>query len=240
MGRELWQERAGLPGLRAVLDPSDESGAKNLYIDHLHRVALERQLHLAPGQRILDLGCGIGRLSAWLAGTDRFVVGVDTSMAMLATARSRPWTNVAFVAYGGAELPFADQSFDRVVSVFVLQHVLTDDQLDRLLAELARVTRSGGHVATIEQVRTRGQVRSDYVRHRTLEEYKRAFARSGFRERRSAPIRARLGLSLLVARGVLPRRAWRAAAHVEAWLARPASALSYSDWLMVFERVGPT
>ena len=239
MGRELWQERAGLPDLRAVLDPSDESGVKNRYIDHLHREALGGALGLAPAQRILDLGCGIGRLSAWLAGADRAVVGVDTSMAMLSTARSRLRPNVSFVAFDGAKLPFSDGAFDRVVCVFVLQHVIDDKHLDHLAAEVARVTRPGGRLAIIEQVRRRDRVTSDYVRHRAPAGYRRAFVACGFHARTVSPVRARLGLSPLAARGWLPPTAWRAAARVDVWLARPASAFTYADWLMVFDRLEP-
>jgi ubiquinone/menaquinone biosynthesis C-methylase UbiE len=236
LGRGLWQGRAQLPDLRAVLDPSDRAETKNSYIDRLHRRALEHSLNLEPAQRILDLGCGVGRLSRWLAGTDRLVIGVDISDAMLRAARSRPQPNVAFVLYSGTELPFADASFDRVVSVFVLQHVIGAIALAHLVAEVARVTRTGGRVAIIEQVRRRSDAVDGYVEHRTKREYRDAFQTGGFQALGAKAIRSPAGFSALAARRLLPNATQGIAGAADRLIAGPMSLLTYSDCLMSFEK----
>jgi SAM-dependent methyltransferase len=238
MSEDLWQERASLPELQAVLDPLDRTGRKNRYIDRLHRAALERSLDLGRGQRILDLGCGVGRLSSWLARDRRTVVGVDTSEAMLMAARRRSESpNPSFVRYDGAALPFGDSTFDRVVSVFVLQHVMDDRRLSELLAEARRVMRGGGRFAIIEQVRRREGGTSGYIKHRTRRAYVRAFEAHGFRVLGDAAIRAPVGWSALAGRGMLPEAFWEAARRMDAWMASTVgSRRSYADRLMVFEK----
>ncbi len=238
MTQELWQERAALPGLQAVLDPLDRRGTKNRYIDYLHRHALADGLDLHPRQRVLDLGCGVGRLSSWLARDERQVVGVDISPAMLSAARHATASpNPSFVRYGDEALPFANDSFDRVVSVFVLQHVSDDRQLGALLADLHRITRDGGRVAIIEQVRRRSGEVAGYIKHRTRQTYLRNFAEHGFGPLSERAIRAPVGWSAAAGRGLLPERAWPLASRIDRLIAvAAADRLTYTDRLMVFEK----
>ena len=96
-----------------------------------------------PGSRVLDVGCGGGDLLAWFDRLGAVTAGIDPAPGMVGLARER--VPSADVRPGDAEhLPWPDASFDLVTSVNALQ--FADDTLDAL-AELARVTRSGGHVA---------------------------------------------------------------------------------------------
>lgn len=95
-------------------------------------------LDAQAGERILDLGCGDGQLSARLAAGGARVTGVDASAEMTAAARARGIT----AEHGAAErLPFADASFDAVFSNAVLHWVR--DQ-DAMMDEVRRVLRPGG------------------------------------------------------------------------------------------------
>lgn len=91
-------------------------------------------------ERVLDLGCGTGMFLSELSSRAKFVVGVDASMEMLRIAKGRAGKAVLVQADADA-LPFADGSFDAVVSVTLLQNMPDPAATVR---EVARVLRSGG------------------------------------------------------------------------------------------------
>jgi ubiquinone/menaquinone biosynthesis C-methylase UbiE len=95
------------------------------------------------GLAVLDLGCGTGRHSLPLALAGATVTGVDFSAGMLDEARRKPGAEaVRFLVHDLHEpLPFADGSFDRVVSGLVLEHL---HDLGAFFAEAHRVLRPGG------------------------------------------------------------------------------------------------
>jgi SAM-dependent methyltransferase len=145
-----WADLARLDPLAAVLDPSDTAGAKNRAIDRVHKAALRRAVNPSAGVRILDFGCGTGRLSGWLADAGASVVGVDATPEMIEVARRRvPGTK--FVVSEGGQLPFDDGSFDAVVAVYVLQYYVADQSIEVLLAEFHRLLSPGGAFVAIEQ-----------------------------------------------------------------------------------------
>ena len=95
------------------------------------------------GRRVLDLGCGKGRFAAHLARAGAEVIGVDLSAAMLAEARG-----IACARASSRRLPFADESFDAVVAIEVLEHV---GPIAATLAEARRVLRAGGTLAIVDK-----------------------------------------------------------------------------------------
>jgi SAM-dependent methyltransferase len=97
-----------------------------------------------PGVRVLDVGCGDGRLAKRLADGGARVAGADPSRIAVERAR-RAVPGGVFEQVGAAgRLPFDDGRFDSVSCVNVLQHV-GDTQL--LLSEIRRVLRAGGVLA---------------------------------------------------------------------------------------------
>lgn len=108
-----------------------------------HRVrarqrAVAALLEGVPAGRTLDLGCGTGALGASLSPT-RYV-GLDASPAMLARAEPRP--DARYLRADAGALPFAEDSFD-VVTAIGLVGFVPDPR--RLVAEVGRVLRPGGH-----------------------------------------------------------------------------------------------
>lgn len=95
------------------------------------------------GLTILDLGCGTGRHTSWLAAAGADVTAVDFSNGMLARARAKPGASfVHFVVHDLHQpLPFPAESFDRIVCGLVLDHVI---DLPGLLSEARRVLRPAG------------------------------------------------------------------------------------------------
>jgi SAM-dependent methyltransferase len=100
-----------------------------------------RLLDIQPGERLLDVGCGIGYLSSLARSCGAEIVGVDMSRKALAYARDQ--LTGGFVAGGAGGLPFADDSFDKVIFADVIEHV-PDDRM--ALAEIVRVARPGARI----------------------------------------------------------------------------------------------
>jgi arsenite methyltransferase len=105
---------------------------------------------LEPGEAVLDVGSGAGTdslVAAQMVGADGRVTGIDMTPEMLTKARGAATemgvTNVEFVAGEVERLPFADASFDVVISNGVID--LIPDK-DAVFAQIERVLRPGGRI----------------------------------------------------------------------------------------------
>lgn len=112
------------------------------------------KLSLQPGQSALDVCCGTGDWTLSLAertGEKGRVVGLDFSQKMLEVARrklkQRSLHHVELVHGNAMRLPFAEQTFDVATIGFALRNV---PDIDQVLAEMARVVKPGGIVASLE------------------------------------------------------------------------------------------
>jgi demethylmenaquinone methyltransferase/2-methoxy-6-polyprenyl-1,4-benzoquinol methylase len=133
--------------LFAPLGPSyDRVGAAlSLGQDPLWRRFLVSRL--PPGGDVLDVATGTGLVAAELVRRGFEVTGVDQSSEMLAVARRRFGGSVALVEASADSLAFADGTFDHLTFTYLLRYV---DDPGATLAELARVVRAGGTVASLE------------------------------------------------------------------------------------------
>jgi SAM-dependent methyltransferase len=112
-----------------------------IWIEHWHRYHFAARW--AAGKRVLDVACGEGYGSAFLARTAAHVTGVDVSGQAIAHAQqayAKPGA-VEFVQASCARLPFPDASFDVAVSFETLEHIEGQAQF---LDELARVLGPAG------------------------------------------------------------------------------------------------
>jgi len=75
------------------------------------------------GMRVLDLACGLGRVTAPLAASGATVIGVDNAMAMVRAARTKTRRKASFAQGFSGTLPFADRSFDAVLCLGLLEHL---------------------------------------------------------------------------------------------------------------------
>ena len=103
---------------------------------------------LPPGGHVLDVATGTGLVAAELERRVFRVTGLDQSSEMLDHARRRfVGTEVELVEGSAEALPFADRSFDHLTVTYLLRYV---DDPGATLAEVARVVRPGGLVASLE------------------------------------------------------------------------------------------
>jgi len=138
-----WAEDLGYPDeLANVPDAAVESFAGVANPWQLGRVT--------PGERVLDLGSGAGTdslIAAQMVAWEGRVTGIDMTSEMLAKARAAAAemgaTNVEFVEAEADQLPFADATFDVVISNGVID--LIPDK-DAVFAELYRVLLPGGRI----------------------------------------------------------------------------------------------
>jgi SAM-dependent methyltransferase len=114
-------------------------------VEHYLRKRLAFILEHCPGGVALDVGCGTGLLAARLAGAGYRTVAVDPSEGMLEVLRARS-PEVEAVNASGGSLPFADASFDLVLTVATLHHIADAQAVRRTLSEMVRVAKPGGHV----------------------------------------------------------------------------------------------
>jgi len=99
------------------------------------------------GGHVLDVATGTGMVAAELVRRGFRVTGVDQSTEMLARARQRFGSTVELVESRAESLPLADGAFDHLTVTYLLRYV---DDPGATLAELARVVRPGGTVASLE------------------------------------------------------------------------------------------
>jgi demethylmenaquinone methyltransferase / 2-methoxy-6-polyprenyl-1,4-benzoquinol methylase len=118
----------------------------SLGLDRWWRRAAASALDASPGERVLDLGCGTGRLGMLLAARYT-VIGLDVSQAMLGQARRLYRRRLSLVQGSAFRLPFADSSFGGAASAFVLRNL---NDLPGAFAELGRVVVPGGGLALVD------------------------------------------------------------------------------------------
>ena len=109
----------------------------------------------APGESVLDVGCGTGTLAIAVkaaVGASGEVTGIDASPEMIEIARHKAegaGVDAGFEVAPIEELPFPDGRFDLVVSSFMLHH-LPDGVKGRGLAEIRLVLKPGGRFLAVD------------------------------------------------------------------------------------------
>jgi len=136
--------------LFAPLGPTYERYARLLSLgqDPRWRRFLVSRIDAGPDDEVLDVATGTGAVARELLRQKGCaVVGVDQSPEMLAVAHEHLPATVKLVEASAEHLPFEDASFSALTVTYLLRYV---DDPGATLAELGRVVRPGGTVASLE------------------------------------------------------------------------------------------
>lgn len=150
----FWEEVARLPGWSPVTDyqPLETPWAR--YLTALHLRALEEVVAVGCGARFLDYGCGVGRITRWLAPRVGSVLAIDPSAAMIEAARARslPGNVELRVQPDAPPAGKALGSVDGITAIWVLQHVLDDAHYEATLTVLAAALRPRGRLYALDRL----------------------------------------------------------------------------------------
>lgn len=113
----------------------------------------------APGEKVLDVGCGTGSLAIAVkakAGAAGEVHGIDAAPEMIGVARRKAASKGADVSFHVGlieDIPFPDDQFDLALNSFVLHH-LPDDLKRTGFAQIRRVLKPGGRFLAVDLAST--------------------------------------------------------------------------------------
>jgi ubiquinone/menaquinone biosynthesis C-methylase UbiE len=142
---------------------------------------LLEEVGLAPGMKVVDVGCGIGSVTRWIAdrvGPTGSVIGIDRSAESLRVARERTaQPNVEYVEASAFATGLPRGAFDVAFSRLLLKHV---DRPEDAVAEMRALLRPGGRVACEEAVIESSSCDPPAPAHQRLQELStQMFARNG-------------------------------------------------------------
>ena len=147
------------------------------------------QLNVDAIHDVLEIGCGIGAISAFLANSYGMnVQGTDFDPEQVALARTTqaPNDHLHFAIEDATRLTFENASFDLVLSQDIFHHI---PGWERVVQEVVRVLRPGGYLIWFDVVSPRSIARlfqplvKNYLSLFTLEQARSTFARSGLEQR---------------------------------------------------------
>lgn len=119
---------------------------KGSFIDKIETDLAFDMIETNEGMKILDIGCGTGNFSIKLAKRGCRVTGIDISQKMLDVAKdkaSQEALDIEFICMDVADLKFADNEFDAVISIAAFEFI---KDVKIALSEIFRVVRVGGQI----------------------------------------------------------------------------------------------
>ena len=116
------------------------------FVDRLEKELIAKSAQPQAGEKALDLGCGTGIFTIWLAKQGLDVTGIDLSSEMLAKAREKAQRQDLAIHWIQADinrLPFDRETFDLVIGNIVLEFV---ENPEKVVVEALRVLKKDGRL----------------------------------------------------------------------------------------------
>jgi demethylmenaquinone methyltransferase/2-methoxy-6-polyprenyl-1,4-benzoquinol methylase len=119
------------------------------------------KINFPPHATVLDLGAGTGDLSREVRRLTEgaSITAADFTLGMLEAGKE--WSSIQRCNADAMHLPFEDNSFDVVISGFLVRNV---ESVDQTLSEMARVLKPGGQVLILDMTRPRSQLLAPFIR----------------------------------------------------------------------------
>ncbi len=144
--KEFWENQAKVTDLHEAVRGQKILGDE---VQSFHDQKLRTLLELEPSNVVLDAGCGVGDQAILISPEASKIKAIDFSPAMVDRCKERladqGITNTEVEVANVTSLPFSDASFDRTVSIAVLQY-LNPDEVNKMFSEIKRVVKPGGVV----------------------------------------------------------------------------------------------
>lgn len=198
MNKEIydeWMEYAAIrekdetDALRKVLDPNDRKGVKNSYIDQYLKYYLLEYISPLKTDNILEVGCGIGRLTEYMAHFAHSVYGIDIIDKFVDDCKANvARQDNAFYLYIDEIGQLKDISIDKMFIVSVLMYIVDNSEVIKTLRTYRKSLPNLQAAVIIEQLKSSSQLEYHEGRlhcsYRTIEEYIDIFTEAGFRVKR--------------------------------------------------------
>lgn len=189
---DFWHHQALMPdndqaaSLRKVLDPADVKGVKNSYIDAYLKYYLQEYIDPKSEDVVLEIGCGIGRMTEYLSQLVRTIYGVDIVDKFIedCLADPRKSQNTRYLRISETE-KLKEAAVNKFFISWVLMYLTDRSELIEMLRGYRKLLPNLKAAVILEQVKAIPQTESRggaiYCCYRTVEEYREIFAASGYR-----------------------------------------------------------